>query len=257
MSRITEKLERFGLKGLEQFAVSFRADFRFGPLNIMVLVGLLLAGLVIHNQMHAFDLEVVVTMAAAVLAMSVVFRIAQIWEAVLVLTFLAALGAFLRHRPESGILVASIAVAGLLSPCIQIAYQWEKAVLLRFGKFRGLRGSGIFTILPVIEKVANYVDQRIRVTDFRAEQTLTCDTVPVNVDAIAFWMVWDPEKSVLEVEDYSDAVIYSAQTGLRDAIGKNELAEMLSQRDRLGKGIQPYSRWRSETSSSPRRSKTP
>jgi regulator of protease activity HflC (stomatin/prohibitin superfamily) len=111
-------------------------------------------------------------------------------------------------------------------------------VLLRFGKFKGLRGSGVFFLIPVIEKVANFVDQRIRVTDFRAETTLTRDTVPVNVDAIAFWMVWDPEKSVLEVADYTDAVSYSAQTALRDAIGKNELAEMLSQRDRLGHEIQ-------------------
>ena len=110
--------------------------------------------------------------------------------------------------------------------------------MLRFGKFRGLRGSGLFVLLPVIDKVANYVDQRIRVTDFKAETTLTKDTVPVNVDAIAFWMVWDAEKCVLEVENYGDAVSLSAQTGLRDAIGKHELGDMLSHRDRLGKEIQ-------------------
>jgi regulator of protease activity HflC (stomatin/prohibitin superfamily) len=92
--------------------------------------------------------------------------------------------------------------------------------------------------MPIIDKVANYVDQRIRVTDFKAETTLTRDTVPVNVDAIAFWMVWDAEKCVLEVEDFSEAVTLSAQTGLRDAIGKHELADMLSHRDRLGHEIQ-------------------
>jgi regulator of protease activity HflC (stomatin/prohibitin superfamily) len=119
-----------------------------------------------------------------------------------------------------------------------MAYQWEKAVVLRFGRFKGLRGSGLFGVVPVIDKVSNYVDQRIRVTDFSAETTLTRDTVPVNVDAIAFWMVWDAEKAVLEVEDFGDAVALSAQTGLRDAIGKHELGEMLSQRDRLGKEIQ-------------------
>ena len=106
---------------------------------------------------------------------------------------------------------ASVVIAGLVSPCIQIAYEWEKAVVLRFGKFRGLKGSGLFTIFPIIDKVANYVDQRIRVTDFKAETTLTQDTVPVNVDAIAFWMVWDAEKSVLEVADYEAAVTVSAQ----------------------------------------------
>ena len=118
-----------------------------------------------------------------------------------------------------------------------MAYQWEKAVVLRFGRFRGLKGSGLFTVFPVIDKVANYVDQRIRVTDFKAETTLTKDTVPVNVDAIAFWMVWDAEKAVLEVEDFDTAVSLSAQTGLRDSIGRHELGDMLSHRDRLGKEI--------------------
>jgi regulator of protease activity HflC (stomatin/prohibitin superfamily) len=110
--------------------------------------------------------------------------------------------------------------------------------LLRFGKFRGLRESGLFAIVPVIDKVAQFVDQRIRVTDFRAETTLTSDTVPVNVDAIAFWMVWDAQKAVLEVEQFQDAVILSAQTALRNAIGKNDLATLLSERDRLGTEIQ-------------------
>jgi len=110
--------------------------------------------------------------------------------------------------------------------------------VLRFGKFRGLRKSGLFVVMPVIDKVAQFVDQRIRVTDFSAETTLTADTVPVNVDAIAFWMVWDAEKAVLEVERYDDAVAMSAQTALRNAIGKNDLAVLLSERDRLGHEIQ-------------------
>jgi regulator of protease activity HflC (stomatin/prohibitin superfamily) len=111
-------------------------------------------------------------------------------------------------------------------------------VVLRFGKFRCLRKSGLFGILPVIDKVAQFVDQRIRVTDFRAETTLTADTVPVNVDAIAFWLVWDAQKAVLEVEHFEDAVTLSAQTALRNAIGKNELANLLSERERLGQEIQ-------------------
>jgi len=110
-------------------------------------------------------------------------------------------------------------------------------VLLRFGKFRGLRPSGLFVVMPVIDKVAQFVDQRIRVSDFHAETTLTADTVPVNVDAIAFWMVWDAEKAVLEVEQFVDAVTLSAQTALRNAIGKNELATLLSERERLGEEI--------------------
>jgi len=226
------------LGALERFATSFHADFRFGPLNIMVLVIICLLGLVIHLSVFSFRLEVVISMVGIALVLSIIFRLSQIWEAVLISATMAALWTYLHHRPESWILVISVVTAGLAAPCVQLAYQWEKAVMLRFGKFRGLRGSGLFTLLPVIDKVANYVDQRIRVTDFKAETTLTKDTVPVNVDAIAFWMVWDAEKCVLEVENYTDAVSLSAQTGLRDAIGKHELGDMLSHRDRLGKEIQ-------------------
>ena len=144
---------------------------------------------------------------------------------------------FVLYREESAILVTAVVLAGVVAPAVQMAYQWEKAVVLRVGRFRCLRGSGLFFVLPVVEKVANYVDQRIRVTDFSAETTLTRDTVPVYVDAIAFWMVWDAQKAVLELEDFHDAVILSAQTGLRDAIGKHDLADMLSDRDRLGQEI--------------------
>lgn len=235
---MNKSLSASKLGALERFATSFHADFRFGPLNIMILVALCLIGLVVHLSVFPFRLPVVITMVTMALGLSVLFRLSQIWEVVLVLTTMAALWTYLNHRPESWILVISIVAAGLIAPCIQIAYQWEKAVMLRFGKFRGLRGSGLFHLLPVIDKVANYVDQRIRVTDFRAETTLTKDTVPVNVDAIAFWMVWDAEKCVLEVENYKDAVSLSAQTGLRDAIGKHELGDMLSHRDKLGGEIQ-------------------
>ena len=106
------------------------------------------------------------------------------------------------------------------------------------GKFRTLRGPGVFFILPHLDRVDRYIDHRVRATDFRAETTLTKDTVPVNVDAIAFWLVWDAKMSVLEVESFRDAVILSAQTALRDAIGKHELADMLSEREKLGQEIQ-------------------
>ena len=227
-----------GLSSLERFATSFQADFRFGPLNIMIAVGLCIAGLILHLIIYPFSLDVVISMVAVALILAVFIRLSQIWEAAIILTTLGAFAVYLRHRPDSWILVPAVILAGLLSPGIQIAYQWEKAVILRFGRFKGLKGSGVFTIMPVIDKVANYVDQRIRVTDFKAETTLTRDTVPVNVDAIAFWMVWDAEKCVLEVEDFNAAVTLSAQTGLRDAIGKHELADMLSHRDRLGQEIQ-------------------
>jgi regulator of protease activity HflC (stomatin/prohibitin superfamily) len=232
------KISQMKMDALERFATSFRADFRSAPLNIMILIGVCLLGLVVHLAVYPFRLEVVITMIGVAIGLAMTFRLFQVWESVVVFTTGAALLTYLRHRPEAWILVTAVIVAGLLSPCLQMAYQWERAVVLRFGRFRGLRGSGLFAIFPIIDKVANYVDQRIRVTDFKAETTLTKDTVPVNVDAIAFWMVWDAEKSVLEVEDFEVAVTLSAQTGLRDAIGRHELGDMLSHRDRLGREIQ-------------------
>jgi regulator of protease activity HflC (stomatin/prohibitin superfamily) len=233
-----QKLGQMRFDGLERFAISSRADYRFAPLNIMILIALCLAGLVVHLVVKPFSLEAVITMIGSAIVLATFFRLFQVWESVVVFTTAAALYVYLRHRPEAWVLVTTVVVAGLLCACIQMAYQWEKAVVLRFGRFRGLRGSGLFMVFPVIDKVANYVDQRIRVTDFKAETTLTKDTVPVNVDAIAFWMVWDAEKAVLEVEDFETAVTLSAQTGLRNAIGRHELGDMLSHRDRLGKEIQ-------------------
>ena len=177
-------------------------------------------------------------MIGIAIGLAIACRLCQSGDAVVVLPTGAALLTYLRRRPEAWVLVTAVVGAGLLSPCLQVAYQWGKGVVLRFGRLRGLEGPGLFTVFPVIDKVANYVDQRIRVTDFKAETTLTKDTVPVNVDAIAFWMVWDAKKSVLEVENFETAVTLSAQTGLRDAIGRHELGDMLSHRDRLGQEIQ-------------------
>jgi regulator of protease activity HflC (stomatin/prohibitin superfamily) len=126
----------------------------------------------------------------------------------------------------------------LIASSIKIADQWEKAVLLRMGKYIGLKGPGIFFIVPIIDKVMNYIDQRIRVTDFKADQTLTKDTVPVNVVAVLYWTVWDVEKAALEVQDYITAIEYIAQTGLRDTIGKHELADLLQDRDKIAEDLQ-------------------
>jgi hypothetical protein len=195
-------------------------------------------GLVVHLNTYAFTMNAVLLSLGSALALALLIRMTQVWEAVVILGTADCLLIYLKMRPDSEILLVSAVVALLVAPAIQIAYQWERAVLLRFGKFRGLRKSGLFGMVPVIDKVAQFVDQRVRVSDFRAETTLTADTVPVNVDAIAFWMVWDAQKAVLEVEHFDDAVLLSAQTALRNAIGKNDLAVLLSERDRLGHEIQ-------------------
>lgn len=136
------------------------------------------------------------------------------------------------------LMVCIIIVAVLLSTSIRIAEQWERAVVLRLGKFNGLKGPGPFFIIPVIDSVSMYIDQRIRVSAFKAEQTLTKDTVPVNVDAVVYWTVWDVEKAALEVQEYQEAIEHIAQTGLRDTIGKHELATLLQERDKIAEDLQ-------------------
>jgi len=145
----------------------------------------------------------------------------------------AAVGGYYTGYFNSVILVLLLIISMFLASSVRIADQWEKAIVLRMGKYTGLRGPGIFFIVPIIDKIDNYIDQRVRVTEFKAEQTLTKDTVPVNVDAVVYWTVWDVEKAALEVQDYYVAIAYIAQTGLRDVIGKHELAELLQERDKV------------------------
>src|SRR6202142_370413 len=121
---------------------------------------------------------------------------------------------------------------------IKVIRQWEKVALLRLGRYVGLRGPGIFHIIPVVETLSPFVDQRIRVANVTAESTLTRDTVPVNVDAIVFWLVWNAEKAILEVENFLDAINMSAQTALRESIGRHELAQMITERETLGRELQ-------------------
>lgn len=136
------------------------------------------------------------------------------------------------------VMVVLLLASLLFASSIQIADQWEKAVVLRLGRFSGLKGPGLFFIFPIVDQINSYVDQRVRVTEFRAEQTLTKDTVPVNVDAVVYWTVWDVEKAVLEVQDYSKAISYIAQTDLRDIIGKHDLADLLQDREKIAEAIQ-------------------
>lgn len=121
---------------------------------------------------------------------------------------------------------------------IKVVQQWEKVALLRLGRYVGLRGPGWFHVTPVFETVSHYIDQRVRVHSVTAESTLTRDTVPVNVDANMFWMVWNAEKAILEVEDFIEAVNMSAQTALRESIGRHELAQMITEREMMGRELQ-------------------
>src|ERR1700733_7244236 len=121
---------------------------------------------------------------------------------------------------------------------IRVADQWERVAVLRLGRYVGLRGPGVFYIIPIVDSLSRFVDQRVRVANVTAESTLTRDTVPVNVDAILFWVVWNAEKSILEVEDFIEAITMSAQTALRESIGRHELAQMITEREMMGRELQ-------------------
>jgi regulator of protease activity HflC (stomatin/prohibitin superfamily) len=157
------------------------------------------------------------------------------------LTFAAVAGVALVVTLVSGspIWLAIGVVLGFLAALSpRVAQQWERAVVLRLGRFIGLRGPGLFWLIPLIDVVSRYIDQRVITTAFAAEQTLTSDTVPVNVDAVLFWMVYDPEKAALEVQSYPDAVSWAAQTALRDIIGRTSLADLLRGREKIEEELQ-------------------
>ena len=136
------------------------------------------------------------------------------------------------------LLVAMTVVGVVLMQSPRIAQQWERAIVLRLGRFIGLRGPGLFWIVPFVENVSSWIDQRTITTSFAAEQTLTSDTVPVNVDAVLFWMVHDAQKAALEVQDYAQAVSWAAQTALRDIIGRTTLTDLLRGRERIEDELQ-------------------
>ncbi len=140
------------------------------------------------------------------------------------------------HNPAPAVVGALVGLYFLFA--IKVVRQWEKVAVLRLGRYVGLRGPGLCHIIPIVETLSPYVDQRVRVASVSAESTLTRDTVPVNVDAIVFWMVWNAEKSILEVENFIDAINMSAQTALRESIGRHELAQMITEREMMGRELQ-------------------
>jgi regulator of protease activity HflC (stomatin/prohibitin superfamily) len=158
---------------------------------------------------------------------------------VLVFILIAGTGVVLTTATGSPAWMAGAGVIGVLAALSpRVAQQWERAVVLRLGRFIGLQGPGLFWIVPFVDVVARSIDQRMITTAFAAEQTLTSDTVPVNVDAVLFWVVHDPEKAALEVQNYPAAVSWAAQTGLRDIIGRTSLADLLRGREKIEHELQ-------------------
>jgi len=163
------------------------------------------------------------------------------FNVVSIIILLASIGsgvaASAAQRSPHGIIIG-VVLGVILMQSPKVARQWERAVVLRLGKYQGLRGPGLFWIVPFIDTVTSWIDQRVITTNFNAEETLTSDTVPVNVDAVLFWMVYDPEKAALEVQDYARAVSWAAQTALRDIIGRTSLTDLLRGRERIEGDLQ-------------------
>lgn len=147
---------------------------------------------------------------------------------------------YLLGEPQDAVWIAigAALVAYIISYSVKVANQWERVVVLRLGRFRGLEGPGLFFIIPVIESVAYWIDVRVITSTFKAEKTLTKDTVPVDVDAVLFWKVIDPQKAALDVADYVGAINWAAQTALRDVIGKTVLSDMLEGREKISADLQ-------------------
>ncbi len=219
--------------------IGVRGDFRFNVLSLLIILVAVGLGsgleLVLGGPVAAEDLAPVVGIAVGAAVLLFVLRY---WAFVLIVvgSVSSAAGMLLDAVPVW--LMVTLAIGFLLAPAVEIVKQWDKIVILRLGKFHHVGGPGPLVILPIFDSVAGYVDTRIRVTDFSAEQSLTRDTVPVNIDALAFWMIWDAGRAILEVQKFEPAVILSAQTALRATIGANDLSTLLSERERLGREIQ-------------------
>ena len=213
--------------------------FRFNTISALALLVFIGVGLGLQQLVSVpMDAESSAFIAAGTLGAAAVLFVLPYWP--LVIAIIAGIWAALpvAFNADLQVVAAVLTIGFLLAPCFEVISQWDKIVVLRLGKFHKVHGPGILLLVPLIDSVAGYVDTRIRVTDFSAEKSLTRDTVPVHVDALAFWMIWDPEKAILEVENFEDAVSLSAQTALRASIGTNDLATLLSERERLGEEIQ-------------------
>ena len=234
MGLVHKKFQR--IRNLPQWRLS--RDFAFGVLSFVVLLLLAGAGVLVELARGGMPPDHLLHTFAAVLVAAALLAAAPAWTTVVAVEVALWMAYAALPQLDSLPLTALVAAGLLLSPSLQLVYQWDKAVVLRLGRFRRVRGPGLFLLVPIIDRVVAFVDTRIRATDFTAEKTLTRDTVPVDVDAHAFWMIWDAQKSVLEVENYIEAVTLAAQAALRDSIGRYDLTTLLTQRDTLCREIQ-------------------
>lgn len=213
-------------------------DFSSNPVSVIVFIAFSSAAFSIYyleGMIRAkYDMYLFLFAPIVFLVMLMIIRK---WELILELGFILVFFLWWYHGIMSFYYSGILMLGAVMMPFVQIAKEWERAIILRLGKFKKVKGPGIFLVLPFIDKVTKRVDLRIRVTDFAAETTLTRDSVTVTVDALCFWLVWDAEKAILEVENYVDAVILSSQTALRSAISRNNLSTLLEEDESIEEDI--------------------
>ena len=225
------------IKNVQGFSI--KKDFVFNVFSFMILALFFGAALAVQSIFTGpLDPLIMGKAAGSVIGAGILLAAAPLWAIVILMIILIWAGMLIMELSNLYLMFSIISLGIVLAPAFQIILEWDKAVILRLGKFRKIHGPGIFFIVPIIDRIAKKIDTRIRVTDFSAEKTLTKDTVPVHVDALSFWMIWDAQKAVLEVQNFLEAVTLSAQTALRASIGKNRLATLLSDRDFICNEIQ-------------------
>jgi len=219
--------------------VQIPKDFGYNAFSFFILLVFLVLGTVAQlTWTPEADPYLIIKAWGGFIMVAVFLTILSVWSMVLIGLAITWLSLYFLVGFSFVPFYIAGALGLILSSGIQLVYHWDKVVTLRMGKFYKTRGPGLHFLFPIIDRAADFVDTRIRVTDFSAEKTLTKDTVPVHVDALCFWMVWDAQKAILEVENFVEAITLSAQTALRDAIGRHHLASLLSEREELGQEIQ-------------------
>jgi len=217
-------------------------DFSFNAFSFFVLSLFVIGGVVLQYgilskwgevKLSSDVVNEILFIALSAVVAGVLLVGLSSWAFVLILNFFIWIAVLVQVGFDYIPLLSIISLALFIASSFELIYHWDKVIVLRMGKFKKVHGPGLFILLPLIDRVAAHVDTRIRATDFSAEKTLTKDTVPVHVDALCFWMIWDAPKAILEIENYIEAVTLSAQTALRDSIGQHDLATLLSNRTSL------------------------
>jgi regulator of protease activity HflC (stomatin/prohibitin superfamily) len=235
MNLMQAKMERIK----NQSAHILQKDFSYNVFSYLVFGAFLAVGLFLQLLMEPeIEAEQIVWIGAGAIAVGAILTLFPLWIIVVQLIIAAWICMYFFFPFTFYPVFLLISLGLIFSSCFELIYQWDKVVILRFGRFKKVHDAGLFLLIPFVDRVASFVDTRIRATDFSAEKTLTSDTVPVHVDGLAFWMIWDAKRAILEVENFVEAVTLSAQTALRESIGNHDLNTLLTERRTLYKEIQ-------------------